>query len=191
GITIARRNKEAEKKLYEYLRSLHPMFANQRNNLYYYLPFDDVMKKGWFIGMMRKVQQEGYSIKGLKQLKKFRYTTDEPKISITAKSKIDWFDLKVKIQWGEQTVTLKEIRQAILNREDTIMLEDGTLGHIPEQWISQYSLLLRTGKEENGTLRVSKMHYTLLEDILENINDKTVRDDIEERKRKLLEFDQI
>ncbi len=190
-INIIRRNKGAEKKLYEYLRGLHPAFANQRNNLYYYLPFDAVMKKGWFIGMMRKVQQEGYSFKGLKQLKKFRYTTDEPRISISAKSKIDWFDLKVMIQWGEQTVSLKEIRQAILNREDTLMLEDGTLGHIPEEWISQYSLLLRTGKEENGVLRVSKLHYTLLEDILDKINDKTVRHDIEERKRKLLEFDQI
>jgi non-specific serine/threonine protein kinase len=71
------------------------------------------------------------------------------------------------------------------------MLEDGTLGHIPEEWISQYSLLLRTGTEENGTLRVSKMHYTLLEDILDKIEDKTVQQDIEARKKKLLEFDKL
>jgi non-specific serine/threonine protein kinase len=88
-------------------------------------------------------------------------------------------------------VSLKEIRHAILNHQDTIMLEDGTLGHIPEEWISEYSLLLRTGTEENGILKVSKLHYTLLEDILDKIDDNTVQQDIESRKKKLLEFDSI
>lgn len=190
-VRIVQRNKEDEKKLYEYLRTLHPSFANQRNNQYYYLPFADVMKRGWFINMMRKVSDNGYSTHGLHELKKFRYTTHAPKFTISAKSGTDWFDLKVTIQWGEQIVSLKEIRHAILNRQDTIMLEDGTLGHIPEEWISQYSLLLRTGSEENGTLKVSKLHYTLLEDILDKIDDKTVQADIEARKKKLLDYDSI
>jgi non-specific serine/threonine protein kinase len=190
-INIIQRNKTGEKELYEYLRTLHASFVTQRNNQYYYLPFADVMKKGWFISMLRKVQDQGYSVHGFEELKKFRYTTVAPRFTITASSKTDWFDLKVTIQWGEQIVSLKEIRQAILNKQDTIMLEDGTLGHIPEEWISQYSLLLRTGSEENGTLRVSKLHYTLLEDILDKIDDKTVQADIEARKRKLLEFDSI
>jgi SNF2 family DNA or RNA helicase len=188
---IIQRQKDAEKKLYEWLRTLHPSFANQRNNQYYYLPFADVMKRGWFIAMLRKVQEEGYGVYGWEDLKKFRYTTNEPRFSINATSQPDSFDLKVTIQWGEQVVSLKEIRHAILKNQDTIMLEDGTLGHIPEEWISQYSLLLRTGTEENGTLRVSKMHYTLLEDILDKIEDKTVQQDIEARKKKLLEFDKL
>jgi SNF2 family DNA or RNA helicase len=190
-IRIIQRNKEEEKKVYEYLRSFHSSFATQRNNQYYYLPFAEVMRKGWFITMLRKVQDQGYPVHGLNELKKFRYTTHIPQFNITATASIDWFDLKVTIQWGDQTVSLKEIRQAILNRQDTIMLEDGTLGHIPDEWISQYSLLLRTGSEENGTLKVSKMHYTLLEDILDKIDNNTVQQDIEARKRKLLQFDTI
>ncbi|HYF67471.1 MAG TPA: DEAD/DEAH box helicase [Ohtaekwangia sp.] len=189
-VKIIQRQKETEIKLYEYLRTLHPSFVNQRNNLYYYLPFSDVMKKGWFITMMRKVQAEGYSLHGLPQLKKFRYSTDVPQFIISATSNIDWFDLKVKIQWGEHVVSLKEIRQAILNRQDTIMLEDGMLGLIPEEWISQYSLLLRTAKEDNGVLKVNKLHYTLLEDIVENLDGEALAE-IETRKRKLLEFDTI
>jgi non-specific serine/threonine protein kinase len=190
-IRIIQRDSAEEKKVYEYLRTLHPSFANQRNNQYYYLHFDDVMKKGWFISMLRKVQDEGFSVQGFEHLKKFRYSQHVPKFTITASSKIDWFDLKVTIQWGEQTVSLKEIRQAILNKQDTIMLEDGTLGHIPEEWISEYSLLLRTGTEKDGVLKVSKLHYTLLEDILDKIGDKTVQQDIQARKRKLLEYDSI
>lgn len=190
-ISIIRRNKEEETKLYGYLRTLHSSFNNQRNNPYYYLAFADVMKKGWFISMLRKVQEQGYSIHGLGELKKFRYTTHVPRFTISVISETEWFNLKITIQWGDQTVSLKEIRHAILNKQDTIMLEDGTLGHIPEGWISQYSLLLKTGTEQNGTLKVSKLHYTLMEDILDKIESHSVRQDIEARRQKLLHYDSI
>lgn len=191
GIRILRRRKEEEKKLYEYLRTLHPSFSGQRNNQYYYLPFDDVMKRGWFIGMLRKVQEEGLSIYGFENLKKFRYTTHDPVIRIVANSTPECFELLVTVHWGDQQVSLKDIRLAILSHQDTIMLEDGTLGHIPEAWIMQYSLLLRTATEENGKLRLNKMHYTLLEDLLDKIEGKDIRKEIEERKKKILEYDTI
>ncbi len=190
-LTIIRRNKQSEYGLYEYLRTLHPSFSAQRNNQYYHLPFDDVMKRGWFIGMLRKVQEQGLSIHGFENLKKFRYSTHDPKITIKAGPAIDWFELNVTIRWGDQQVPLKEIRHAILNHQDTIMLEDGTLGHIPEAWIAQYSLLLRTATEENGSLRLNKMHFTLLEDILDKIEGKSIQADIGERKRKILEYDKV
>ncbi|HEY8933975.1 MAG TPA: DEAD/DEAH box helicase, partial [Cyclobacteriaceae bacterium] len=190
-LKIINRNKPEELKLYEYLRTLHPSFSKQRNNQYYYLPFADVMKAGWFITMMRKVQDLGYAVRGLQELKKFRYNTNIPRFDIQASVNTDWFDLKVTIHWGDQNVSLKEIRKAILNQQDTIMLEDGTLGHIPDEWISQYSLLLRTSTEDNGTLKVSKLHYTLLDDILEKVDGATVQQDIALRKEKLLQYDSI
>jgi non-specific serine/threonine protein kinase len=189
-LLIVNRNKANEKQLHEYLRTLHSAFASQRMNSYYYLPFDEVMKKGWFIGMMHKVQDEGYAIHGLSDLKKFRYNVNIPKFNVAVKTKADWFELKVNVQWGDQEVPLKEIRRAILNWQDTIMLEDGTLGHIPEEWVKQYSVLLRTGKEVNGKLQVSKLHYTLLDEILDKLDDKG-REEVETRKRKLLEYDSI
>jgi non-specific serine/threonine protein kinase len=190
-IRIVHRDKDQERALYEYLRTLHSSFVNQRNNQYYYLPFDQVMKKGWFITMLRKVQDQGYTIHGWEDLKKFRYTTHDPRFTIHATSTQDGFHLRVEIYWGDQAVTLKEVRHAILNGQDTIMLDDGTLGHIPDEWVSAYSLLLRTASEEDGILKISKIHYMLLEDILDKIEDNTVRQDIEARKNKLLQFDKL
>ena len=106
------------------------------------------------------------------------------------KSKIDWFELTVSVHWGEIEVPLKEIRRAIMNWEDTIMLEDGTLGHIPEEWVRQYSLLLRTGKEQDGVLQVSKLHFALLEPVLEHLDKETIND-IESRKKRLFDYDAI
>lgn len=190
-IKVFTRNAVEEKKLYEYLRTLHPSFARQLNNHYYYLAFDDVMKSRWFISMMRKVQAEGYAVHGLQELKKFRYSIHTPHFTIEATSSIDWFDLRITVRWGEHTISLKEIRRAILSQQDTIMLEDGTLGHIPEEWIREYTLLLRTGTEENGSLKVSKLHYTLLEDILQHIKGDNVHEEIEARKKKLFEYDTL
>jgi len=190
-IKVIKRNTDIEKNLYEYLRSLHPSFNKQRNNQYYYLPFADVMKNGWFITMMRNVQNIGYAVRGLHELKKFRYSTHTPRFIVEASASIDWFELKVRIEWGDQVVSLKEIRKAILSQQDTIMLEDGTLGHIPAGWISQYSLLFRSGIEDNGVLRVSKLHYTLLDDILDKVDNNTVQQDIAARKEKLLHYDSI
>lgn len=189
-LTIVRRNKDEEKKVYEYLRTMHPAFERQRNNLYYYLPFDDVMKKSWFIKMLRNLQEQDYGIQGLADLKKFRYTTELPHFTIKASSKIDWFELKITVQWGKQKIPLKEIRQTILNGQDTIMLEDGTLGHIPEEWVRQYALILRTSTESNGVLKVSKMHFTLMEDILDKF-DGQIQKEVEDRKHKLLNFDSV
>lgn len=191
GITIFKRENAKEKQLYEYLRTLHPLFINQRNNQYFYLPFDDVMKRGWFISMLRKVQEEGLSIHGFETLKKFRYSTHDPTITFTATDSTEWFELSVTIRWGEQHVSLKEIRHAILAQQDTIMLEDGTLGHIPEAWIARYSLLLRTAAEENGKLRLRKMHFTILEDLLEEIDGQAISAEIRERKKNLLEYDNV
>lgn len=189
-LRIVRRDKEGEKRLHEYLRALHPSFSKQYNNSYYYLPFDEVMRKGWFIGLLRNVQEQGYPIHGLSGLQKFRYSSHTPQFVIGVTSNVDCFDVKINVHWGDQEVPLKEIRMAIMNWQDTIMLADGTLGHIPEEWARQYGLLLRTGKEHNGVLRVSKMHFALLEDIPEHMDDVSRRE-MEERKKKLLGYDSI
>lgn len=187
---LVARDKQAEHQVHEYLRTLHPRFAKQLMNPYYYLPFDEVMQKGWFIDILRQLPNAGYQVHGLADLKKFRYNSNTPRFTVGVKSKIDWFELNVSVRWGDIEVPLKEIRRAIMNWEDTIMLEDGTLGHIPEEWVHQYSLLLRTGKEVDGHLQVSKLHFSLLEPVLENL-DAPTRTDIEARKKRLFEYDSI
>jgi len=189
-IKIVRRDKEGERRLHEYLRTLHTSFLNQRNNSYYYLPFDDVMKKGWFIDMMHKVQEQGYPIQGLSSLQKFRYTTHIPEFNVAITSNAEGFDLEIHVKWGDQEVPLKEIRMAILNWQDTIMLDDGTLGHIPEDWVRQYSLLLRTGKEHQGVFKVSKIHFALLEDLREHM-DSLSKQEMDDRRQKLLSYDAV
>lgn len=187
GITIIPRKKSEEKKLYEYLRTLHQKFATQRNNLYYFLPFAEVMKGNWFLNMIQQVQEAGFPVFGLQDLKNFRYNTSTPTFDIEAGSGIDWFDLKIEIHWGDQQVSLAAIRKAILNKQEAILLDDGTLGIIPAEWLEQYGMLLKIGTEKEGKVRVSKLHYNLLDELGDKLN-PNIQAEIAEKKQKLLNF---
>lgn len=188
AIKIIKRNKSEEKKLYEYLRTLHPKFASQRNNLYYFLPFAEVMKGNWFLNMTQQVQEAGYPVFGLQDLKTFRYNNNTPTFDIEAGSGIDWFDLKIEIHWGDQQVPLAAIRKAILNKQEAVLLDDGTLGIIPAEWLEQYGLLLKIGTEKEGRVRVSKLHYSLLDELGDKLNNKDVQAEIAEKKQRLVNF---
>ena len=186
ALNIINRNKSAEKSLYEYLRTLHPKFSTQRNNLYYFLPFGEVMKGNWFLNMIQHVQEAGYPVFGLQDLKTFRYNTNTPTFEIKAGTGIDWFDLEIEISWGDQQASLKDIRKAILNKQEAILLDDGTLGLIPTEWLEQYGMLLKIGMEKDGKVQVSKLHYSLLAGL--NLNNEQVEQEIAEKKKKLQNF---
>ncbi len=190
-LKIVTRNKSAEKKLYEYLRSLHPKFSSQRNNLYYYLLFKEVMANNWFMNTIQQVQSAGFPVYGLQELKKFKYNTGKAKFDIKAGSGVDWFDLKISVSWGDQDVSLKDIRKPIINNQNAVLLGDGTLGWIPEEWLKQYAPLMKIATEQNGSLRVSKLHYTLLDDINDQLDSQEIKNEIAEKKKRLLNYDKI
>ena len=79
-LLLVLRDKPAEQQVHEYLRTLHPRFSNQLMNPYYYLPFDDVMKKGWFIGVLRQLQNAGYQVHGLAVLEKIQVQYQSTKV---------------------------------------------------------------------------------------------------------------
>ena len=190
-LAIMKRSKIVEKKLYDFLRTLHPKFASQNNNQHYYLPFIEVMKGNWFFNMLKTVEANGFSVYGLKELKKFKYNINTPKLEIRAGNGTDWFDLSLEAIWGEQQVTLKDLRKAIINRQETILLDDGTLGIIPQEWISQYRTLLKISNETNGTLKVSKLHFGLLDQLDGALANDEIKKEIEAKKKKLAGFSGI
>ena len=190
-LSIIKRNKAEEKKLYHFLRTLHPKFAAQNNNQHYYLPFIEVMKNNWFFTMIKQVEANNYPIYGLKELKKFRYNTNLPKLDVQAGSGTDWFDLRMVAQWGDQQVALKDLRKAIINKQEAILLDDGTLGIIPQEWISQYRTLLKISNESEGALKVSKLHFGLLDALTGTFDNGEIKNEIEAKKKKLAGFSGI
>ncbi len=186
NMLLITRDADRETAFYESLRTLHPLFKNQRQNDFYYLPFGEVMKNNWFIEMVNSMQEQNIPVLGIQQLKKFRYNTNKPKWEMKAGSGIDWFELKIEVSFGDEVVPLKDIRKAILSKQNVVLLGDGTIGLLPEQWLNQYGMLLKMGDEQkDGTLQVSKLHFTLVDELYQQIDDEAILAELDSKKQKL------
>lgn len=157
----------AEKEMKNFLRSMHNRFA-QQNNGYFYLPFAEAEKSQWFVKFYRKLLDNNIAVYGMEHLKHFRYNINIPQFKIKHDGNgIDWFDLRIKISWGDQEVSIAELQKALFNHQPFLLLKDGTIGAIPGDWANKYSLLLKLGDVEKDKLRLSKLHWTLTNELSE------------------------
>lgn len=174
-----------EKELIDFIKTLHPRFKVQNNKEYFYLPFTEAMNKNWFMQFFNELQNKNIPVYGLNDLKKFKYNTNKPVFEIKSSSGIDWFDLQIEVHYGDQTIGLAELKKAILAKQEFILLKDGTLGILPEEWIKKYSPLLRMGQIKDDNLKVSKLHYTLLDELYNQLDDTAIQDELNEKKQNL------
>jgi superfamily II DNA or RNA helicase len=160
-VLIISRRKEEEERLSTALRALHPKFGHQSNG-YYYLNFKEALEKSWFLRFYQLMQDMDIPVLGMNQLRKFKYNTNVPVFALTAGKGIDWFDLTVRVSYGDLVVPLADLRKAILGRQEFILLSDGSLGMLPKEWLEKYSLLLRMGQVSSGGMRLPVLHWTVL-----------------------------
>ncbi|MBN9385082.1 MAG: DEAD/DEAH box helicase [Chitinophagaceae bacterium] len=190
-VFVVVRRREEEAVLTEAIRDLHSKFSGQSNG-YFYLNFKEALEKSWFLRFYQKMQQLDIPVLGMNKLRKFKYNTNVPKLELTAGKSIDWFDLTIRVSYGDQVVPLHELRKAILGRQDFILLADGSLGMLPKEWIEQYSLLLKMGQVKEGVLKLAKAHWGLVE---ENLSGGTVEDglrqELELKKQRLLGIGEV
>ncbi|MEP2773278.1 MAG: DEAD/DEAH box helicase [Fulvivirga sp.] len=105
-----------------------------------------------------KIDQRGKSDK--------KYFIGEYKISIEVRENIDWFDINAVIQFGEYTISFKELRKMILKKKHELELPNGEIAVIPESWISEYSELFAFSEEDqDGDPKLKKHHLALVKDL--------------------------
>ncbi len=179
------RDTAKEQELIDFVKTLHPRFKVQNNKEYFYLPFTEAMNKNWFMQFFTELQNKNIPVYGLNELKKFKYNSNKPTFDIKSSSGIDWFDLQIEVHYGDQTVGLAELKKAILAKQEFILLKDGTLGILPEEWIKKYSPLLRMGQIKDDNLKISKLHYTLLDELYNQLDDTAIQEELNQKKQNL------
>jgi len=190
SVFVVTRRREEEDVLTEAIRGLHPKFSGQSNG-YFYLNFKEALEKSWFLQFYQKMLQLDIPVLGMNKLRKFKYNTNVPKLELIAGKGIDWFDLTIRVSYGDQVVPLHELRKAILGRQDFILLADGSLGMLPKEWIQQYGLLMKMGQMKDGLLKLPKVHWGLLEERLSGAGglgsaEDVLRAELEVKKQRLL-----
>jgi superfamily II DNA or RNA helicase len=161
-----RRDLATEKELTDFIRGLHARFAQQRNG-YFYLPFADAEKSQWLVKCYRKLTDRNIGVYGMDQLQHFRYNTNVPVMDIHwHNNDSDSFELAVKVHYGDIDVPLTEIQKALLHKQPHLLLKDGTIGVIPEEWLHKYDLLWKLGQVQKDKLKLSRLHFTVAQETL-------------------------
>jgi SNF2 family DNA or RNA helicase len=179
-----RRHIDAEKEMIAFIRSLHARFAQQRNG-YFYLPFADAEKSQWLVKCYRKLTDKNIGVYGMDQLKHFRYNTNIPVMDVRWHSDDkDTFDLEIDIHYGDIPVALTDIQKALQHRQPHLLLKDGTIGVIPDEWLHKHDLLWKLGQVNKDRLKLSRLHFTVAQEMLET-RETPVQENTLEKLRRL------
>ncbi len=186
-----RRNFELENDFVDFISSLHPEFKWQKGEKVFYLSYEDFSKDLWFYKFFDELRKNEIEIYGLKELKNFKYSPHRVKIATSVKSGIDWFEVNVDITFGDNKVSLKDIRNAVIRKDKYILLKDGSVGILPDEWLHKLERYFRHGEIKGDKLTVSHLKFSVVDELFDEISDADVLAEIEEKKRKLSGFKEI
>lgn len=169
----------------------HPAFASQSHGNGVYLTFDQFGDNRWFLDAFEYFKKHDIEIFGYNDFKKLKYNVNKPAISLGISSEIDWFDVNIAVSYGDETISLASIKKAVLKQESYVKLGDGSLGYLPEEWLKKMERYFRHGEITENGVNISKHHFSLIDELFNEIDDEDLKNEIEEKKTKLIEFDSI
>lgn len=190
-VMIVHRAKDKETAFVHKLELLHSNFIRPEGGNQLALKGNDVLKNNWFFLFVDAMKEMKVPVFGYEALKNFRFNTAKPQTRIHISSNTDWFDARVDIFFGDQKVTIADVKKALANRQQFVPLNDGTLGILPEEWIKKYSLLFRVGEGKQDQLRLSKYHMSVIDELYEERNEEELVVQLEEKYDSLKLFNKI
>ncbi len=190
-VMIVHRNRVAENAFIAKLQGLHSNFIVSEETGSLALKGPDVLKNNWFFLFVDAMKEIKTPVFGFEALKNFRFNTAKPQTKIFISSNTDWFDAKVDIIFGDQRVTVAEVKRALANKQQFVQLNDGTLGILPDEWLKKYSLLFRVGEGTNNNLKLSRFHLSVVDELYEERNEEELVVQLEEKYKNIRQLNTI
>ena len=89
-------------------------------------------------------------------------------LDMQVKSGIDWFELHGRVDFGDgRSVSVAELLAALKRGEATVLLDDGTRGLVPEEWLRRYARIAAFGQAKEDHVRFTPSQTALLDALLE------------------------
>jgi non-specific serine/threonine protein kinase len=184
-VQVINRQIEVEDSLLQSVRNLHSDMKLSTEEHFFYLASDAVLAGSWFFRFMDEMREKNIAVLGLDGLKRLRVNAARPKTEIKVSSGIDWFDTEIQVAFGEQHVSIADIKKALQQQQHFVALEDGSIGLLPEEWLQKYSLLVKMGESHGNKLRLKKFHFSVLDALLAEVDEETIQQELEEKKEQL------
>lgn len=184
-VKIMQRNEVAEQEFMDVLQNLHTDIQLNKKEQFFHLPGTAVLSGNWFYRFTDEMRSQNVDLMGFDGLKNLRVNVHKPETQIQVSSGIDWFDASVELKFGDQSVSIIEVKKALAQRQNFVKLGDGSIGLLPEDWLKKYSLLLKIGETKGNKIRLKKYHFSVLDELLAEIDEDGLQEELESKKEKL------
>mgnify|MGYP000214879391 FL=1 len=186
-IFILERDLAAERSLMGIIEQLHSGFIRPNEGNILALKGAEVLKNNWFFLFIDTLKEKQIPLFDSDNLKQFKFNTAKPTTKLYISSNTDWFDAKVEISFGDQKVSVQDIKNMLSNKQQFVPLKDGTLGVLPEKWLNKYSLLFKVGEGKMDNLKLSKYHFSIIDELYEQRDEEELVFKLEEKFEKIRE----
>ena len=85
---------------------------------------------------------------------------------LAVRTERDWFDLSATADFDGRPVPLPRLLAALQRGESSVVLDDGSLGMVPEEWLKKYGLLARMGTVTGDNVRFGRAQVGMLDALL-------------------------
>jgi superfamily II DNA or RNA helicase len=112
-------------------------------------------------------------------------------LRLDVSSGIDWFELHGEADFGEARAALPELLKALRRGEKTVLLDDGSYGLLPEQWLARLQLFAGIGEPEGDHYRFRSNQAALLDVLLAEQPQVNVDEAFDRARRQLRGFEGV
>ena len=155
---LVRRDREAEERAYQRLGELG--FRKSWNSIEgrqtLGIPADQ------FPPAVRALVQDGWRVEA--EGKVFRAPQQ---MQAEVRSGIDWFELRGRVDFGDgHSASLPALLAAYQRGDGTVILDDGTRGLVPEEWLQRFAGIVSFGQTDGDFIRYRPSQAALLDALL-------------------------
>jgi superfamily II DNA or RNA helicase len=88
-------------------------------------------------------------------------------MQLSVSSGIDWFDLEGAVDFGDgHSAPFPQLLAAVRRGEHVIVLDDGSVGLLPEEWLRRYAPIASFGEADDERIRFTPSQAALLDALL-------------------------
>lgn len=179
-------------KMHPYLMEQLLEFPEQRHADCFYIHRKHFLDPDWFLNAFEYWRNRGIAILGFNELKNNKLSAYKAEIAIHVVSGIDWFETAIKVKFNKEVVSVKHLHKSIRNKNKFVVLDDGSIGILPNEWLQKFEAYFGAGEVVNQTLRMPPTQFTLIEELYaEHWLSTEAKQRIALYKHKLLSFGSI
>ncbi|UOQ64708.1 DEAD/DEAH box helicase [Hymenobacter volaticus] len=162
---VLERDDVAEQLFANTLLRHYPDFQEQLQFDSLYVPKSLFLEEEWFLNAFEDWQNEHIEILGFNQLKKNDLNPNRAHISVRVTGETNWFDTQLRVRFGKQKASLKQLHQAVRNKSHYVRLDDGTRGILPQEWVEKFAHYFAAGHVVDDHIRTPSINFSAIQEL--------------------------